>query len=106
MNAITPRDLQGLLRNRAPQAVLLDVREAWEFAICRIEGSRNVPTAQISSVLPELDQHTPTVVICHHGLRSAEVAEIMAQAGFEHVSNLEGGIDKWAREVDPDMPTY
>lgn len=106
MNAITPRDLQEMLCNQGAKPVLLDVRDSWEFAICRIEGSRNVPMAQISSVLPELDQHKPTVVICHHGLRSAEVTEIMTRSGFDRVINLEGGIDKWAREVDPDMPTY
>lgn len=85
---------------------LLDVREEWEFSICQIEGSRNVPMAQIPAAVQELDPGSPTVVICHHGTRSAQVADYLERCGFDKVINLEGGIDAWAREIDPSMPTY
>ena len=107
MKQITARELHALLgANTAHKPLLLDVREAWEFAICQIDGARNVPMAQVPTVLPELDTAAPTVVICHIGLRSAQVADYMERCGFSDVTNLEGGIDAWAREVDPSTPTY
>ena len=73
--------------------LLLDVREPWEFDICHIDGSVNLPMGQLPARLDELDGHDEIVVICHHGVRSRQV-------------NLDGGVDAWARSVDPDMPVY
>ena len=47
-----------------------------------------------------------TVVICHHGGRSMQVAMFLEKQGFKRVHNLAGGLDAWARSVDPSMPTY
>jgi rhodanese-related sulfurtransferase len=60
----------------------------------------------IPSRLTELDPEAEWVVVCHHGIRSAQVAIYLARAGFDRVSNLTGGIDAWALEVDPAMPRY
>ncbi len=95
-----------LAKPESEKLQLLDVREEWEFSICQIEGSRNVPMAQIPAAVQDLDPTTATVVICHHGMRSAQVADYLERCGFETVINLEGGIDAWAREIDPNMPTY
>jgi rhodanese-related sulfurtransferase len=60
----------------------------------------------IPSRLTELDPDRETVVVCHHGVRSAQVAMYLAQNGFEHVLNLSGGIDAWSEDADPSTPRY
>ncbi|MCG3203227.1 MAG: Sulfurtransferase [Gammaproteobacteria bacterium] len=107
MQQVNAADLSRLLASSDSGTLqLLDVREEWEFSICQIEGSRNVPMAQIPAAVHDLDPGSPTVVICHHGMRSAQVADYLERCGFDKVINLEGGIDAWAREVDPRMPVY
>ncbi len=106
MQDIPPRDLERLLR-RAPVApTLLDVREGWEFDIVHLPGSVLMPLARIGARLGELDAEAPVVVICHHGVRSRAAAKLLERHGFANVINLKGGIDAWAREIDPAMPTY
>ncbi|MGE5155507.1 MAG: rhodanese-like domain-containing protein [Bdellovibrio bacteriovorus] len=110
MISLKPRELAELLA--APEAstqdrpLLLDVREPWELAICRIEGSQSIPMQRIPQALKELDRVRPIVCICHHGIRSYQVARFLEHQGFNRVINLEGGVAAWAREVDPAMATY
>ena len=106
MLEITARELKEYLTIADPPPLLLDVREAGEYAICRIDGSRHIPMNQVPQSLDDLDPERETIVICHHGMRSARVANYLEQVGFDRVLNLDGGINAWAREVDPDMPTY
>ena len=61
---------------------------------------------EIPARLAELDPETPTVVVCHHGTRSMHVAMFLERQGFSSVINLTGGVDAWARTVDPAMPVY
>lgn len=84
---------------------LLDVREEWEFALSRIEGSTLAPMSDLARRTPKIDSDRETVVICHHGVRSAHVVRLLQRAGFERVANLEGGLDAYA-EVDPEIPRY
>ena len=86
--------------------LLLDVREPWEFDICHIDGSINVPMAQIPANLGRFRDADEVVVICHHGVRSQHVIRFMQQQQSGILINLDGGVDAWAREVDPDMPVY
>ena len=102
--SITPRELKERL-DGGERPVLLDVREPWEFALARIEGSKLVPMAGIPDRLPELDPDVQTVVICHHGLRSAYVTQLLERAGFKEALNLEGGLDAYSG-VDPSVPRY
>ena len=85
---------------------LLDVRESWEWQIARIEGSSHLPMGQVPSQVDDLDKSRPTVVICHHGVRSLQVVAFLERMGFANLHNLQGGIDAWARDVDPAMPVY
>ena len=85
--------------------VLLDVREPWEFELARIEGSRFIPMWELGERFTELDPGAETVVICHHGNRSAYVAQALKRAGFEKVLNLEGGLDAYSF-VDESVPPY
>jgi rhodanese-related sulfurtransferase len=85
--------------------VLLDVREPWEFELARIEGSKLIPMSQLEGRFTELDPDAETIVICHHGSRSAYVTQILQRSGFENVLNLEGGLDAYSF-VDESVPTY
>ena len=82
------------------------MREPWEYRIAHIEGSELIPMHQIHGHLHELDPGRPTVVICHHGVRSQQVAYFLQHYGFNDVINLAGGIDAWSREVDTSVPLY
>lgn len=86
--------------------VLLDVREADEHALGTLPGSTLLPLSELSLRVAELDPDRPVVCICHHGVRSASVAQALDRLGFEQVYNLVGGLDRWAREVDPAFPRY
>ena len=103
MDAATLR--QYLERCDTPP-LLLDVRQPWEFDVCRIEGSQLIPMGQLPRKLTELDPEQETVVICHHGIRSRSVGRYLEQQGFSKVINLSGGVDQWAKQVDHTMPTY
>ena len=86
--------------------VLLDVREPWEFALCRIDGSINVPMSSVPARETEFDPDAEIVVICHHGIRSAQVCLFLERQGFTDLSNLVGGVATWADEVEPTMTRY
>jgi rhodanese-related sulfurtransferase len=103
---INALELRDYLDQCDASPLLLDVREGWEFEICRIEGSAHMPMSGIGGNYFSLDPDQETVVICHHGMRSLQVAEFLIKAGFKRVLNLRGGIDAWSREVDPKVPTY
>jgi rhodanese-related sulfurtransferase len=102
---ISATQLKALLDD-GDKPILLDVREAWECGICSIDGTIVIPMNDIPSRQNELDKETPIVTICHHGMRSQNVAFFLEQNGFNHITNLVGGIDAWARTIDSDMATY
>lgn len=97
---------EWLDRAGATPPLLLDVREPWEHQTAHIENSKLVPMNTVPARLAELDPEAETVVICHHGGRSAQVAMFLERNGFKKVFNLAGGVDGWARQVAPDMATY
>ncbi len=105
MHQTTARDLHARIQ-ADDRPLLLDVREPWELAICRIDGAELMPMSQIVRRLGELDPKRETVVVCHHGIRSQQVALYLEHQGFERIINLQGGVAAWARDVDPGMPTY
>ena len=88
------------------QPLVLDVREPWEHEVCNIAGSCLLPMQDIPARVKELPADTDIVVLCHHGMRSLQVAQFLKQSGLERVSNLSGGIAAWAAQVDPDMSQY
>jgi rhodanese-related sulfurtransferase len=106
MYQMSVRELHTRLADGSEPPLLLDVREPWELDICRIDGARPLPMSEIVASLGELDQARETVVICHHGIRSLQVALYMEHQGFSRVINLQGGVAAWAQEVDPAMPLY
>jgi rhodanese-related sulfurtransferase len=102
---ITPKELKARLDGHdAP--VLLDVRQGWETRLCRLEHAIHIPIEEIELRTDELNPDDELVVYCHQGVRSAAVAEYLRRLGFRSVRNLAGGLDGWARAVDPSMRRY
>jgi sulfur-carrier protein adenylyltransferase/sulfurtransferase len=93
-------------RGRNPQLVLLDVREPFEWDIAHLDGARLIPLRELPKRLRELDGHADIVAYCHHGMRSLQAVEMLRAAGFPRVRSLAGGIDAWAREVEPTVSRY
>lgn len=107
MDQITPKALAEWLADESrDKPLLLDVREPHEYRFCRIDGSVSMPMGSVPLKLDELDPARETVVVCHHGGRSAQICMFLAQNGFSRVINLSGGVAQWAAQVDPAMPTY
>lgn len=103
---ITPEELKQKI-DAGQEVTVLDVREPWEYDAAHIEGSKLIPMDQVPvRINQEVDPDDHIVVICHHGVRSANVAAWMQQQGFEHVQSLRGGIDRWSRTIDPKVPLY
>jgi adenylyltransferase/sulfurtransferase len=102
---ITPADLSIRLA-RGDGLYLLDVREPWEVDVAVIEGSKTIPMSDVPARMAEIPHDREVVVICHHGMRSAMVADYLRSAGVPQVLNLTGGIDRWSVEVDPSVARY
>lgn len=94
-------------RQQADAPLLLDVREPWEFKTASLPGSVLMPMGEVPSrAHQELDPDQSIVVLCHHGARSLSVTMWLREQGFEHVQSLAGGIDRWSRIIDPQVPRY
>ena len=93
---------------------LIDVREAVEYEIARINGAKLIPLGEIAERADDRDalllaagqRERPIVVHCHSGQRSAEAVRLLQQRGFANVYNLEGGIDAWSDQIDSSVPKY
>ena len=101
---INPTELKARI-DKGERPLILDVREPWEIATASLAGTLNIPMGEIPSRLAELDPDRETIVMCHHGVRSAQVAMYLARNGFDRVLNLTGGIDAWS-DVDSSVPRY
>ncbi len=104
VDEITPRELAAKLDTEGLQ--ILDVREQWERELCHVPDSIHIAMGEIPGRLGDLDPARPVAVLCHHGMRSMQVALFLADQGFPAVANITGGIDRWASEVDPSLARY
>jgi adenylyltransferase/sulfurtransferase len=89
-----------------PDLVVIDVREPHEYAIARIDGARLIPLSELRGRLGEIDGRAEIVTHCHHGVRSLAALQLLKGAGFANVRSLQGGIDAWSVDVDPEVPRY
>jgi len=94
------------MREAGEPIALLDVREPWEVGTCVIEGSITIPLGTLTKRAGELPKDRQIIVVCHHGARSAQATAWLRHNGFELATNLAGGIDAWARQIDPTMKVY
>ena len=89
------------------EITLLDVREPWEVETASLPGATNIPMGDMPMrAHQELQTEAHIVVVCHHGVRSLNVTHWLREQGFERVQSMRGGIDRWARTVDPRVPVY
>jgi rhodanese-related sulfurtransferase len=114
---LAPADFSAWRDNlpaQAPRPVVLDVREAWELQTASVKedgftllciAMREVP-ARLAQLQEELSADQPMACLCHHGMRSLQVANYLAQNGFTQVVNLQGGIDAWSQQRDAAVPLY
>ena len=100
MKSITVEELKQRREDRAPH-VLLDVRELGEMRAAAISGSLNIPMNEVVQRFAELPKDREIVVMCVKGGRSAKITALLNAKGFPKAVNLEGGIEAWARRVDP-----
>ena len=121
---IDVQTLQEWLKCSRPP-LLLDVREAWEVALARInpvpsagatpgaspgapalKNWLHLPMSEVSNRYETLDRSQPIVCYCHHGMRSLQVVAFLMHQGFDSVYNLVGGIDAWSQMINPSVPRY
>lgn len=113
---LMPADFSAWARTLPPGVVpvVLDVREAWELQTASVQPNGftllHLPMREIPARLAELQSAPgldhPIACLCHHGMRSQQVATFLAQHGFSEVVNLQGGIAAWSQQVDPSVPSY
>jgi len=102
---ISPREVKNRLEH-GEKFLLIDVREPWEHAQCRIEGATLIPMGSIPANLQKLDTDDEVICYCHHGMRSLDVANWLRHQGVKSAKSLAGGIDRWSVEIDPKVPRY
>ena len=102
---ISPAEAASLIKQG--QIRLIDVREPWEVATARIDGSVPIPMGDIPArAHQELNPDERLVIVCHHGVRSMNVTVWLRNQGFEQAQSMRGGIEAWATEVDPTVGRY
>lgn len=90
---------------QAPEIVLLDVRERWEWEIVHIENSQLIPLGQLPERVNTLAKDGSLALLCHHGVRSLQAAYFLQHQGFSQLINIQGGIDAWALSIGS-LPRY
>src|SRR5229473_6492584 len=102
---ITPAEAKQRL-DRGDGVLLVDVREPWEFEICRIAGAKLIPMGTIPANVQALDTDDEVIYYCHHGMRSLDVANWLRAQGVSSAKSMSGGIERWSAEIDPAVPRY
>lgn len=103
---ITVQHLASIYETGSKPLYLLDVREPRETRISQLPGAINIPIGEIPKRINELDINGNWIVFCRTGKRSARVCQYLIDRQFKSVKNLKGGINTWARRIDPSIPVY
>jgi len=104
--AVSVTEASRLAQANPEKVRILDVREPHEVAICSVDGAESIPMQEIPARLASLPRDRHLLVLCHHGGRSLRVCQYLRAQGFPAVTNITGGIDAWAREIDPRLTRY
>ena len=107
---MTVQELAQRLADEGDTLQLVDVREPWEVETAGLPNFVNLPLSEFGEWSPQiynrLDPEKETLVMCHHGVRSAQMCHWLMQQGFTQVKNISGGIDAYSAIVDPNVPRY
>lgn len=103
---ITVKEAHELLAASPEAVTLIDVREPHELEICSVDIARHIPMRQIPENLSELPRDQHLLIMCHHGGRSRRVTEYLRSQGLTAVTNVDGGIDGWAQDINPQLARY
>lgn len=107
---ITVEELASLITSQKERLQLIDVREPQEIAIASLQSFENLPLSQFAAwsgdIHARFDADTETLVLCHHGIRSAQMCQWLLGQGFTNVKNIAGGIDAYSLLIDPKIPRY
>ncbi|HEY4612311.1 MAG TPA: rhodanese-like domain-containing protein, partial [Bacteroidota bacterium] len=101
---VSVRQLKERMDN-GEDVLVLDVREPHEYGIVNT-GALLIPLGELPKRVNELDLSREIVILCHHGGRSARAVHLLRELGFRKVSNVSGGIDQWAEQIDTTLPRY
>lgn len=110
LTQISVEELAQRLADNDPGLQLIDVREPQEVAISKIEGFVNLPLSEYEQwngqISTRFEAEAETLVLCHHGVRSAQMCQWLVEQGFTNVKNITGGIAAYSILVDPSVPQY
>lgn len=93
-------------RDEGTPHVILDVREMGELEAASLDDVLHMPLMTVPSRTDDIPRDVPVVVMCHHGIRSMNAVQWLKANGFDNVVNLTGGINAWAKEIDPSVGSY
>jgi rhodanese-related sulfurtransferase len=105
MNEITPEELKAK-KESSESFTLLDVREAHEYYISDLNGTTRIPLEELKNRMNELDKEDEIVVFCRSGNSAGDAVKLLTENEFKNVRNLKGGINEWAKKIDPTLPEY
>jgi rhodanese-related sulfurtransferase len=110
IDQINVKELAEKLGGDRTLVQLIDVREPGEIAIAYLDYFSNLPLSQFAEWSPQIfelfDLELETIVICHHGIRSAQMCQWLSTQGFTNLKNVVGGIDAYSEIIDPSVPRY
>ncbi|KAJ0790447.1 putative transferase [Helianthus annuus] len=117
---ISSKEYDELIKKGSPH-VLIDVRPSHHYKITSLPKSINIPLANLESRIPEVSSELKSVqesngtlngsdaglyVVCRRGNDSQRAVQLLHKLGFTSAKDIVGGLESWAREVDPKFPTY
>ena len=102
---VSVHQVQAFIEGGDP-VTLIDVREPWEYNICKLPNSENIPMGKIPAATVSLSRNHSIIVYCHHGMRSLHIAQYLRSHGFRNVSSMKSGINAWSHEIDANVKTY
>jgi adenylyltransferase/sulfurtransferase len=102
---LTPKEVKEKFE-RGEKFRLIDVREKGELEICSVHFAEHFPMSDIQNRIEEFDRNEELIFMCHHGVRSCNVAFMFSSMGFTKISNMSGGINRWADTIDEAMKKY
>jgi rhodanese-related sulfurtransferase len=107
---ISVTELAERMQQTQPPLQLIDVREPEEVETAQVEGFVNLPLSQFTEwsgqIRTQFDPQAETLVLCHHGVRSAQMCQWLQGQGFTQLKNIVGGIEAYSLQVDPTVPRY